>query len=218
MQTIVLVVVLLLTSLLWWGCGGNGEKAESETKISKQEMSSKAASERSLAKIAPEDRENYYGSLPEMTIDANKKYVATIQTAKGNIVLDLDAQAAPLHVNNFVFLARQGFYDNLTFHRVAPKFVIQGGDPAGIGTGGPGYRIPAEIGLPHHQGAVAMARQGDAVNPERQSSGSQFYITLEPTPHLDGAYSVFGQVTKGFDVVQKIQKGDVIKRVDIEEN
>ncbi|MFQ5772739.1 MAG: peptidylprolyl isomerase, partial [bacterium] len=121
------------------------------------------------------------------------------------------------HVNNFVFLARQGFYDGLTFHRWEPDFVIQGGDPSGVGTGGPGYRIPAEIGLPHHQGVIAMARQGDNVNPEKKSSGSQFYITLRPTPFLDGQYSVFGRVMQGFDVVQKITRGDVILRVDIEE-
>lgn len=209
--------VIILTSVLLWGCGNQGEKAESDQKMSKQEVSRESSSDRPLAEMAPGDREYYYNSLPEMIIDPNKNYAATIQTAKGNIVLELYAKAAPLHVNNFVFLARQGFYDGLTFHRVVPKFVIQGGDPSGNGTGGPGYQIPAEIGLPHAQGAVAMARQPDAVNPERQSSGSQFYITLEATPHLDGAYSVFGYVTKGFDVVQKIQKGDVIKRVDIEE-
>jgi peptidyl-prolyl cis-trans isomerase B (cyclophilin B) len=209
--------LIILTSLLLWGCGNQGEKAESDQKMSDKQVSRESSSDRPLAEMAPGDRENYYNNLPEMIIDPNKNYVASIRTEKGNIVLELDAKAAPLHVNNFVFLARQGFYDGLTFHRVVPKFVIQGGDPSGNGTGGPGYRIPAEIGLPHAQGAVAMARQPDAVNPERQSSGSQFYITLEATPHLDGAYSVFGYVSEGFDVVQKIQKGDVIKRVDIEE-
>jgi SecD/SecF fusion protein len=163
----------------------------------------------------PADRNNMYSAPPEMQIDADKTYVATISTAKGDIVVQLDASAAPLTVNNFVFLANQGFYDSLTFHRVEPGFVIQGGDPTGTGTGGPGYTVPAEIQLPHVEGAIAMARQGDQVNPTRASSGSQFYITLAPTPQLDGAYTVFGQVTAGMDVVQSIAIGDAIERVTI---
>jgi protein-export membrane protein SecD len=163
----------------------------------------------------PADRNNMYSEPPEMQIDAGKTYTATISTAKGNIVVQLDASVAPLTVNNFVFLAEQGFYDNLTFHRVEPGFVIQGGDPMGTGAGGPGYTVPAEIELPHVEGAIAMARQGDEVNPERASSGSQFYVTLAPTPQLDGAYTVFGQVTEGMDVVQSIAIGDVIKKVTI---
>ncbi len=156
--------------------------------------------------------------MPEMVIDESKGYIATIQTNKGDIVVELDAASAPLHTNNFVFLARQGFYDDLTFHRVIPDFVVQGGDPLGKGTGGPGYQIPAEIALPHQQGAIAMARKGDQVNPEKKSSGSQFYITLKSQPHLDQqGYSVFGRVKEGFDVVQKIEKGDVIERINIEE-
>ncbi|RMF65439.1 MAG: peptidylprolyl isomerase [Calditrichaeota bacterium] len=152
-----------------------------------------------------------------MVIDKSKKYVATIHTSKGDIVAELDAFYAPEHTNNFVFLARQGFFDGLTFHRYEPGFVIQGGDPLGTGTGGPGYTIPAEIGLPHVSGALAMARRPDQVNPEKRSSGSQFYITLKPTPFLDGNYSVFGKVIQGFDVVQQIRAGDLIQRVDIEE-
>ncbi len=206
------VMFIFLTSLLLQ-CGESKQNKERET----TQMSRTASSGRPLANIAPKDRNNYYQSPPEMTIDETKRYIATIQTSKGDIVVELDAIAAPGHVNNFVFLARQGFFDGLTFHRVEPNFVIQGGDPSGTGTGGPGYRIPAEIGLPHHQGVIAMARQADAVNPERLSSGSQFYITLKATPFLDGQYSVFGRVSKGFDVVQKIQRGDVIERVDIEE-
>jgi peptidylprolyl isomerase len=158
-----------------------------------------------------------YSAMPEMQIDPGKTYTATISTAKGDIVVRLDAKAAPLTVNNFVFLSRAGFYDGLTFHRVEPGFVIQGGDPFGNGNGGPGYTIPAEIGLPHTEGAIAMARQGDAVNPERASSGSQFYITLAPTPELDGAYTVFGQVIEGMDVVKSIAVGDVIETITIAE-
>jgi protein-export membrane protein SecD len=165
--------------------------------------------------VDPADRNGMYGEPPEMQIDVEKTYTATIATGKGDIVVQLDARAAPLSVNNFVFLAGQGFYDGLTFHRVEPGFVIQGGDPMGTGTGGPGYTVPAEIGLPHVEGAIAMARQGDDVNPTRASSGSQVYITLAPTAQLDGAYTVFGQVTAGMDVVQSIAIGDVMEQVTI---
>ena len=163
----------------------------------------------------PRDRNNMYSEPPAMQIDAGETYSATISTAKGDIVAQLDAGAAPQTVNNFVFLAREGFYDGLTFHRVEPGFVIQGGDPAGTGSGGPGYTVPAEIQLPHVEGAIAMARRGDEVNPARASSGSQFYITLAPTPFLDGAYTAFGQVVEGMDVVKSIAVGDVIQTITI---
>jgi len=163
------------------------------------------------------DRNDMYSAPPAMQIDPSKAYVATISTVKGDIVVQLDASAAPQTVNNFVFLAQQGFYDGLTFHRVEPGFVIQGGDPAGTGSGGPGYTIPAEIQLSHVEGAIAMARRSDQVNPTRASSGSQFYITLAPTPFLDGAYTVFGQVIEGMDVVQSIAIGDVIEKITIME-
>jgi peptidylprolyl isomerase len=154
----------------------------------------------------PADRNNMYSAPPEMQIDPDKTYVATISTVKGDIVVQLDANAAPLTVNNFVFLAKQGFYDGLTFHRVEPGFVIQGGDPAGTGGGGPGYTVPAEIQLPHVEGAIAMARRGD-----------QFYITLAPTPFLDEGYTAFGHVIEGMEVVQSIAIGDVIEKITITE-
>jgi len=156
-------------------------------------------------------------SPPAMVINPAKSYVATIETDKGKIVAELYAQDAPVTVNNFVALARSGFYNNLTFHRVEPDFVIQGGDPKGDGTGGPGYTLPAEIKRQHTEGALAMARLGDQVNPQRRSSGSQFYITLKATPFLDGGYTVFGQVKEGMNVVKSIAKGDKIKQVTIEE-
>lgn len=150
-----------------------------------------------------------------MKFEADKTYQAIIHTSRGNIVCELNPAKAPLSVTNFVQLAQGKFYDGLTFHRVEPGFVIQGGDPSGNGTGGPGYTIPAEIGLKHIKGALAWARQGDAVNPQRRSSGSQFYVTLEATPFLDGAYTVFGQVTAGMDVAGKIQKGDKITGIEV---
>lgn len=165
----------------------------------------------------PANRNNMYSEPPEMQIDPGNAYQATIATEKGDIVVALDADAAPQTVNNFVFLAREGFYDGLTFHRVVPDFVVQGGDPLGSGTGGPGYTLPAEIELDHVKGAIAMARRGDDVNPLRESSGSQFYITLEETPNLDGAYTVFGQVVEGMDVVESIAQGDVIETIKISE-
>lgn len=148
-------------------------------------------------------------------VDVNKKYFATIKTSKGDVVCELYPKQAPLSVTNFVYLAKNGFYNGLTFHRVVPDFVIQGGDPTATGSGGPGYTIPAEISLPHKEGALAWARTGDEVNPERRSSGSQFYITLKATPFLDGAYTVFGQTVKGMDVVKKIQQKDLIEKIDI---
>ncbi len=166
----------------------------------------------------PAERHELYEEPPAMAIEPDRAYTATIATEEGDIVVRLDAQAAPRTVNNFVFLAREGFYDGLTFHRVEDDFVIQGGDPLGTGEGGPGYTVPAEIGLKHIEGAIAMARRGDDVNPERASSGSQFYITLDETSHLDGAYTVFGQVIAGMDVVQSIEKDDLIEGITIEES
>ncbi len=176
------------------------------------------ADPRPLANVQAGQRNDYYGNSPEeMIIDQAKRYRATVRTSRGDIELELDAANAPQTVNNFVFLSCQGFYDGLSFHRYEPGFVIQGGDPLGRGNGGPGYVVPAEIGLPHIEGALAMARLPDQVNPQRDSSGSQFYITLAPTPFLDGAYTVFGQVVGGMDVVQSIRAGDEIERVIVAE-
>ena len=169
-----------------------------------------------LAAVPPAERNNYFQAKPELVIDPDGDYRATIHTNKGDIVVSLNAEAAPEHVNNFIFLSNQGFYDGLTFHRVEPGFVIQGGDPQGSGQGGPGYTVPGEFELIHGEGALAMARLSDDVNPERESSGSQFYITLAPTPFLDGQYSVFGQVEAGLDIVQSIEIGDMIERINVE--
>jgi cyclophilin family peptidyl-prolyl cis-trans isomerase len=169
---------------------------------------------RPLAKLSPSDRADAFDGPAPNSIEPGKIYVATIVTPKGNIVAELYPDT-PESVNNFVTLAENGYYDGLTFHRVEPGFVIQGGDPKGDGSGGPGYTIPAEIKHPHTQGALAWARQGDEVNPERRSSGSQFYVTLAETAFLDGGYTVFGQVIEGMDVAEKIAVGDQIERIDI---
>jgi len=166
--------------------------------------------------VSPQDRLDYYKAKPEMVIDPSHSYRAIIKTSKGDIVVSLDAANAPEHVNNFVYLSLDGFYDGLTFHRVEPSFVIQGGDPLGTGNGGPGYTVPGEFSLPHVKGALAMARLPDQVNPDRESSGSQFYITLEATPFLDSQYSAFGVVEAGMDVVNSIEIGDIIETIVIE--
>jgi peptidyl-prolyl cis-trans isomerase B (cyclophilin B) len=145
----------------------------------------------------------------------NTGHYATIESDRGNIVIELYPAVAPKTVENFEKLAKKGFYDNLTFHRVVPGFVVQGGDPQGTGAGGPGYDLPAEISSSekHLRGSVATARLGDNVNPDRKSSGSQFYICLEPQPGLDGQYTIFGGVIKGMDVVDQIKVGDHIKKI-----
>ena len=136
---------------------------------------------------------------PEMQLDAAKRYHAVIETNKGTIEAELLAGESPKTVNNFVFLAREGFYDGVPFHRVIRGFMVQTGDPTGTGTGGPGYRFADEpVRRPYNRGTVAMANAGPNTN------GSQFFITLGPTPHLDNRHSVFGHVVEGMDVVKKI--------------
>lgn len=148
-----------------------------------------------------------YKSAPPMTIDPAKTYTATVATSEGNISIALDAAAAPTSVNNFVFLARQGFYDGLDFHRIAKDFVIQGGDPKGDGSGGPGYTVQAEVPANGYlAGSVAWAKGGDD---PAGTAGSQFFIvtTDQGALNLGGPpylYGIIGQVTQGFDVVQKI--------------
>ena len=147
------------------------------------------------------------------TMPEGPKTYATIETEKGNLVLELFASDVPRTVNNFVTLAREGFYDGLTFHRVVPGFVVQGGCPVGDGTGGPGYRFDDEITEHTHvAGALSMANSGPNTN------GSQFFITYTPQHHLDGLHSVFGQLVDGMDVMETIEQGDVMIRITIEEN
>ncbi len=150
---------------------------------------------------------------PEQVIDTAKKYSVTIDTDKGVIEAALDPGKAPATVNNFVFLAREGFYDGLTFHRVVDDFVIQGGCPLGSGTGGPGYKFRDEPVQGEYQaGALAMANSGPNTN------GSQFFITTADCRHkLTKSYNLFGQVTKGMEVVTSIRKGDVMRSVTISE-
>jgi len=156
-----------------------------------------------------------WDSPPEIQIDASKTYTAIIETNKGVIELELYPQHAPKTVNNFVFLAGKGFYDGLSFHRVISNFMIQGGDPTGTGGGGPGYKFEDEVAenpLKHEKGVISMANAGPNTN------GSQFFITHAPQPHLNGNHTVFGKVTEGQDVVDSIQQGDLMVKVEIKES
>ena len=165
-----------------------------------------------------------WDSAPAMTIDVNRQYFATVDMARGGkFVIQLFPDKAPLTVNNFVFLARQGFYNGVTFHRVLEGFMAQAGDPTGTGAGGPGYQFPNEDSdlTFDKPGVVAMANAG------RDTNGSQFFITFAPRPQLNGGYTIFGQVVEGMDVVNAITRrnpdqrptfpGDVILMISIEE-
>lgn len=149
---------------------------------------------------------------PDFTIDENTIYRVTIATAKGDIVMDLDPRLAPRTVNNFVSLARDGYYDGLTFHRVVPGFVIQGGCPEGTGRGGPGYKFADEpVKGNYRDGAVAMANAGPDTN------GSQFFICLGDQPGLPKNYNLFGHTVSGLDVTKQIAIGDVMDSMTVEE-
>jgi len=153
-----------------------------------------------------------YEDCPPMTIDQTKGYVATIETEKGDITIELYAEEAPLAVNSFVFLAQDGWYDNVTFHRVVPGFVAQAGDPSGTGMGGPGYVFDNEVSpdLKFDQpGLLGMANSGPGTN------GSQFFITHTSVPHLDGSYTIFGRVISGMDVVESLMPRDPSQSSDL---
>lgn len=149
---------------------------------------------------------------PEMAVDQDKRYQAIIKLDKGDIEIDLAVEYAPVTVNNFVFLARNGFYNGVTFHRVIEDFVVQGGDPTGTGGGGPGYSFEDEVKnnpLKHERGVISMANAGPGTN------GSQFFITHSPQPHLNGRHTVFGKVKKGMELVDGICQGDAMLSVEI---
>jgi peptidyl-prolyl cis-trans isomerase B (cyclophilin B) len=154
-----------------------------------------------------------WNSVPAMQIDTNKTYKVTLQTNRGDINLELYPEHAPKTVNNFVFLAQEGFYDGVSFHRVINNFMIQGGDPTGSGSGGPGYKFEDETSgnpLRHDTGVISMANAGPNTN------GSQFFITHAPQPHLNGKHTVFGKVIDSQDVVNAIRQGDKMIKVTAE--
>ena len=156
-----------------------------------------------------------YDGHPEMRIETDKTLKIKMETTRGDINIELYPQHAPKTVNNFVFLAGEGFYDGVVFHRVINDFMIQGGDPTGTGCGGPGYKFEDEVKnnpLKHEKGVISMANAGPNTN------GSQFFITHSPQPHLNGHHTVFGKVVKGQDIVDSIQKGDKIVHMTLSED
>jgi len=201
--TLPLLLLSIILALFLAACSQSATPAKTKPKASK-------------SKTEPAKGQAKEKKLPEATATSQqaptKKPFAIIETEKGRIVAELFPEVAPKTVANFIKLAEQGFYNGLTWHRVVPGFVIQGGDPLGNGTGGPGYTIPAEFNSKKHlKGTVAMARAADP-----NSAGSQFYITLAPQPQLDGQYTVFGQTVEGLDVIDKIAVGDHMQKVTIE--
>jgi len=205
--------VVAAFAILLVACGGGGDDGGANVAASAGQAGSCGPAGSAIARIQ-RTGERRFSAPPEMVIDASKAYVARISTDKGDIVIDLAAKDVPKTVNNFVFLSCTGYFDGLTFHRYDPGFVIQGGDPRGDGTGGPGYRFADEFSpLWRHSGPgiLSMANAGPNTN------GSQFFITLGPAPHLDDKHSVFGRVSQGMDVVRNIRAGDKIIAVSIEE-
>jgi cyclophilin family peptidyl-prolyl cis-trans isomerase len=200
----VLVIVLVAGAFVIWQSLGSSPTVQED---------------RPLANVPLAERNGYYADYPDMVIDTNRDYEALLKTEKGDIRLSLFPDQAPLTANNFVFLARQGFYDGLTFHRVIEDFMAQGGDPTGQGAGGPGYQFADETDNNlrfDRPGLLAMANSGPNTN------GSQFFITYVPTPHLDGLHTIFGELIEGEEVLNSLSlvqpgggDGDIIERVDI---
>lgn len=177
--------------------------------------------DRALAELEPLERNDYFSEAPEMMIDTSKSYQAHIVTDQGEMLIELFDDQAPITVNSFIFLATQGFYDGVNFHRVIPNFMAQGGDPSGTGAGGPGYNFVDEFD-PNlrfdRRGLLAMANAGPGTN------GSQFFITHVPTPHLNDAHTIFGELISGDDTLSAIpvtgEAGSptIIERIDIYES
>lgn len=193
----ILITGLVVSVLLAASCG------DSEPEPVPTPATSPTLAPQPEPESAPEVTIMTWDSPPEMTIDTGKKYTAIMETEKGNLVIELFAADVPKTVNNFVFLAREGYYDGTTFHRVLPGFMVQGGDPTGTGRGGPGYRFEDEFTSHLHEaGALSMANAGPNTN------GSQFFICYAPQHGLDGRHSVFGQLVEGMDVLESITPRD----------
>jgi cyclophilin family peptidyl-prolyl cis-trans isomerase len=222
---IVGVVALVVIGLLIWQAITQNQPSESEAGAAQAGEMQLMEGERPAAELAPAERNDMYSEYPPTVIDEQKSYEALVVTEKGDIRLKLFAEEAPQTVNNFVFLANEGFYDGVVFHRVLEDFMAQGGDPSGTGSGGPGYQFADETdnGLTFDRaGLLAMANAGPATN------GSQFFITFVPTPHLDGAHTIFGEVIEGMEVLDALTRrdptaanppaADVIERIEIYES
>jgi len=201
----ILLLVAAAIAALAVACGSGNDDATDATATAPAATQPAAQSTQPAAQATQSGGQvKSYAAAPPMTIDQSKRYVATIKMDIGDIKLELYPKDAPQHVNSFVFLARDGYYDGVTFHRVIPGFVAQAGDPTGTGRGGPGYTIPDEVNSRKFlDGTLGMAKTG-APN----SGGSQWFIDYAPQPNLDGGFTVFGQLIEGRDVLDKIQPRD----------
>ena len=192
-------IILISAGLVVISCGESAPEPAPEP----EPAPTPAPAPKSVPESAPEVKIMQWDSPPPMVIDADKEYTAYIETEKGALVLELFAKDVPRTVNNFVFLAREGYYDGSTFHRVLLGFMAQGGDPTGTGSGGPGYRFEDEFTEHGHDaGALSMANAGPNTN------GSQFFITYVPVHQLDGKHTVFGKLIEGMDVLESITPRD----------
>lgn len=208
-----LLLPVAVSLVLAFACGGEEEEASLTPAPATTAPPTAATSCPTTADIPPEVQVKSYPQRPPLTIDVAHQFIAHIYTTRGHFIVELLPGIAPEHVNSFVFLARDKFFNGTAFHRVVPGFVAQGGDPTGTGSGGPGYNVPLEASdEPFVRGAVGMARAGDP-----DSAGSQWFVTLGDSPHLNGEYTVFGKVTEGMEIVDCIQIGDSIISLDIQE-
>lgn len=194
--------VLLAAMVLLAACGQATNSSSTGARASQPVVAAPSAAPQTSAAAQsgadPVDRNDKYSAVPEMTIDPNKQYTATIETTKGTMTAELFASEAPRTVNNFVFLANEGYYEGIKFHRIIKGFMVQTGDPTGTGRGGPGYRFEDEpVTRQYTRGTLAMANSGPNTN------GSQFFIVLADSG-LDPNYTIFGQVTEGLDVLDAI--------------
>lgn len=207
---VLLVVLLTVAALAFVACGDDDdEPSASQTAAATLAPGVTAAPVVCGDKTTIDNEDatvKTYDAAPAMTIDASKTYIATVKTERGDFKIKLRPDLAPQHVNSFVFLAKDGYFDHVTFHRVLPGFVAQAGDPMGTGAGGPGYTLPAEFtqSIRYARGTLGMARQGGDVN----SGGSQWFISYAPSSSLDGKYTIFGEVIEGMEVVDCITPRD----------
>ena len=228
---LILIFTAVVSVFYFISCGSkesentDTQKKDNETQIQTQNQTNTTSNTQKMDTTKPKTDTTEQTKKDDKGKESN---IVVLETNMGDITIELYPKDAPKHCANFKKLVEEGFYDGTAFHRVIPGFMIQGGDPnskdndrSNDGLGGPGYTIPAEIKLKHELGSVAAARLGDQVNPKRESSGSQFYIVVGDASHLNGEYTVFGQVIKGQDIADKISnvkrdaRDNPIDRVEI---
>lgn len=208
----ILLITVFLFGLYFISCGDKKtETTDSEKKDNVTQNQQTTNNTKNMDTTKP--AEDTTAASKNDTAKVKESNIVILETSMGDITIELNSKDAPKHAANFKKLVKEGYYDGTSFHRVIPGFMIQGGDPnskdndkSNDGVGGPGYTIPAEIKAKHELGSVAGARLGDAVNPKKESSGSQFYIVTGEASHLNGEYTVFGKVTGGMDIALKIEK------------